>query len=79
MLLRKRTFPSAEGLAAFSPSPIKLSQAFIEGGNRKVYLAGPFFTLAQLWLVEQARRNLSDLGLDVFPPTTWLDTDPQKK
>jgi len=61
-------FPSCLGLAEFNPNPIKLSQKFIEGGNRKVYLAGPFFTLAQLWLVEQAQRNLSDLGLDVFSP-----------
>jgi nucleoside 2-deoxyribosyltransferase len=61
-------FPSSGGLAAFNPNPIRLSQKFIEGGNRKVYLAGPFFTLAQLWLVEQAQRNLSDLGLDVFSP-----------
>jgi len=72
-------FPSAEGLAAFSPSPIKLSQAFIEGGNRKVYLAGPFFTLAQLWLVEQARRNLSDLGLDVFSPYHMVGHGPAEE
>ncbi|HFD3845192.1 MULTISPECIES: PfkB family carbohydrate kinase [Serratia] len=61
-------FPSFVGLAEFNPNPIKLSQNFIEGGNRKVYLAGPFFTLAQLWLVEQAQRNLTALGMDVFSP-----------
>jgi nucleoside 2-deoxyribosyltransferase len=33
-----------------------------------VYLAGPFFTLAQLWLVEQARADLTAMGLRVFSP-----------
>jgi len=33
-----------------------------------VYLAGPFFTLNQLWLVKQARTDLRSLGLEVFSP-----------
>jgi hypothetical protein len=34
----------------------------------KVYLAGPFFTIAQRWLVEEARTHLRDMGLEVFSP-----------
>jgi nucleoside 2-deoxyribosyltransferase len=34
----------------------------------RVYLAGPFFTLAQLWLIEQARNDLRAAGLRVFSP-----------
>ena len=34
----------------------------------KVYLASPFFNLGQRWLVDEARRCLSDLGLEVFSP-----------
>ncbi len=34
----------------------------------RVYLAAPFFTLAQRWLVEEARTHLLDMGLDVFSP-----------
>jgi len=34
----------------------------------KVYLAGPFFTVSQRWLVEEARAHLRGLGLDVFSP-----------
>jgi nucleoside 2-deoxyribosyltransferase len=34
----------------------------------KVYLASPFFTMGQRWLVEEARRGLRELGLDVFSP-----------
>ncbi|MFO0851841.1 MAG: PfkB family carbohydrate kinase [Gemmataceae bacterium] len=35
---------------------------------RPVYLAGPFWTLPQLWLVSEARRCLTDQGLEVFSP-----------
>ncbi|WP_233444020.1 carbohydrate kinase family protein [Aggregatibacter actinomycetemcomitans] len=31
-----------------------------------VYLAGPFFTLSQIWLINETRRLLSEMGLIVF-------------
>ncbi|MBN3794544.1 PfkB family carbohydrate kinase [Burkholderia sp. Ac-20392] len=34
----------------------------------RVYLASPFFTLGQRWLVDEARRSLEELGLCVFSP-----------
>jgi hypothetical protein len=34
----------------------------------RVYLAGPFFNLAQRWLIEEARDALRSQGLDVFSP-----------
>jgi len=34
----------------------------------RVYIAGPFFTLAQRWLVDEARRCLREMGLDVLSP-----------
>ena len=37
-------------------------------GEAPVYLAGPFFTLAEQWLVEHARSNLAGLGAQVFSP-----------
>jgi nucleoside 2-deoxyribosyltransferase len=33
-----------------------------------VYLAGPFFTLGQRWLIEEALRTLRGLGCPVFSP-----------
>ena len=33
-----------------------------------VYLAGPFFTMAQRWLINEARRSLVQQGLRVFSP-----------
>lgn len=33
-----------------------------------IYLAGPFFTMSQLWLVEEARTALRHAGFKVFSP-----------
>ena len=34
----------------------------------EVYLAGPFFTMAQRWQVDEARRCLAEVGMSVFSP-----------
>jgi nucleoside 2-deoxyribosyltransferase len=34
----------------------------------KIYLAGPFFDLAQRWLIEETVRTLKGLGAEVFSP-----------
>ncbi|HDR0626817.1 TPA: PfkB family carbohydrate kinase [Pasteurella multocida] len=34
----------------------------------KVYLAGPFFTLNQIWLINETRSQLTEMGFDVFSP-----------
>ena len=60
--------PTAADLAAFNPPEVQVSAAFSAGTKRQVYLAGPFFDLAQLWMVEEARRNLRETGLKVFSP-----------
>lgn len=63
-----RGFATPEILRTFFPSPVTPSRAFLEGRQPKVYLAGPFFSLAQLWLIEQARNDLTSAGLEVFSP-----------
>lgn len=40
-----------------------------------VYLAGPFFSLSQRILVEEARRSLMSLGASVFSPLHEVGTD----
>ncbi len=37
-------------------------------GTSQVYLAGPFFSLAQLWLVNEMKRALEDMRLSVWLP-----------
>lgn len=64
----KNLFPTQEALQKFSRPAVGLSKKFINGYRPKVYLAGPFFTLTQVWLIEQARNNLNDMGLKVFSP-----------
>lgn len=38
------------------------------GAGGQVYVAGPFFTTHELWLVEEAYRGLKELGVKVFSP-----------
>jgi nucleoside 2-deoxyribosyltransferase len=63
-----RALPSPEQLQEFRPAPLKPSAAYRRGVSRKVYLAGPFFDLSQIWVVDEALRNLRELGLEVFSP-----------
>ncbi len=45
----------------------------------KVYLAGPFFTLGERWLVEEARVHLRAMGLDVFSPIHDVGPGPAER
>lgn len=40
----------------------------VSQGIKSVYLAGPFFNLQQLWLINECRRNLYEFGFEVFSP-----------
>jgi nucleoside 2-deoxyribosyltransferase len=53
--------PSKASLMAMTYVPAKVKV----GG---VYLASPFFTMAERWLVDEARRALNELGVVVFSP-----------
>jgi nucleoside 2-deoxyribosyltransferase len=63
-----RGFASSVHLTTYNPRALKPAQRYLDGYRPVVYLAGPFFSLAQLWLVEQARGVLTDMGLKVFSP-----------
>lgn len=47
--------------------PARIAIAPPAAGGR-IYLGGPFFTTPQVWLIEEARRGLFALGMDVFSP-----------
>lgn len=56
----------------FNVSAAKLEPLSIKNElNAKTYLAGPFFTFAQRWLIDQIRTSLYQIGLSVFSP--WHD------
>lgn len=60
-------FPALAELDAFGPQPITIGR-YADGFRAAVYLAGPFFTLGQLWVVEQAKAALEAMGLRVISP-----------
>lgn len=45
-----------------------LPYAPLSSTSGRVYLAAPFFTLAERWLVEEARAHLRGMQLEVFSP-----------
>jgi nucleoside 2-deoxyribosyltransferase len=59
-------FGSQAELLRYTPSAAIFKQSMKPAPL--VYLAGPFFSLAQMWLVEEARALLIDMGLRVFSP-----------
>ncbi len=59
------TLPLPETLPeSFTPTPINLDEA----SRRSVYLAGPFFNLQQLWMIDETLSQLTAQGLRVFSP-----------
>ena len=46
----------------------KLSTPVNGSSRSQIYIASPFFTLGQRWLVNETRRSLLDMGIDVFSP-----------
>lgn len=61
-------YPSPKLLSTYAPEPLQASDRYRGGFRPKVYLAGPFFTLAQLWMIQEALKDLQALGLRVFSP-----------
>lgn len=47
--------------------------------NRWIYLAGPFFTMTERWLVEEARLYLQEGGVNVFSPVHDIGHGPASK
>lgn len=63
-----RGFATAAALADNPLPPIRSLFPEEIQRRKRVYLAGPFFHLGQIWLIEQARTLLQSAGLDVFSP-----------
>ena len=62
-------FASSKALPIPPTLPAHLTPFYKKPGrNKKVYLAGPFFTMGQRWMINQFRDALSNVGFDVFSP-----------
>jgi len=53
--------PSKQTLLDMAVDPVR-------GGTGRVYIAAPFFNLAERWLVEELRTQLLQMGIEVFSP-----------
>jgi len=58
---RSLPVPSAEELRDLVKTPVV-------PGKGRIYIAGPFFNLGELWMIEEIRSRLLDMGIDVFSP-----------
>lgn len=58
---RALPIPSADGLLQLNSEPVSPSSG-------RIYLAAPFFNLAERWIVEEVRNQLLHMGVDVFSP-----------
>lgn len=61
--------PSAEELLSADLMPL-------EAGTGRVYLAAPFFSLAERWVVEEVRNQLNEMGVPVFSPLHEIGEGP---
>jgi len=58
------TLPVPDDLSGFAPTPFHQ----VDPTQKKVYLAGPFFTMSQRWLINEFLHVLEDIGFKVFSP-----------
>ncbi len=66
-----KDFPDSFG---FPPFEAKTSTA-----PKRVYLAGPFFSMSQIWLIEQALDALRSQGFKVFSPLHHVGRGPAEQ
>jgi hypothetical protein len=66
---RSLPIPSADELMADDLVPL-------EAGTGRVYLAAPFFNLAERWVVEEVRNQLVDMGVPIFSPIHEIGEGP---
>lgn len=60
-----KTMNNEQGLEFFSKD---LEIIDSKRKQNKVYLAGPFFTLSELWMVNEAKQHIESFGVNVFSP-----------
>jgi nucleoside 2-deoxyribosyltransferase len=60
----KTSLPLIENIVMSNYKPISLK----ERASKRVYLAGPFFSMSQRWIIEKLREQLIKFKLEVFSP-----------
>src|SRR5439155_7873504 len=65
-----------DAFKTFNPKPFRPKE---NGKPAEVYLAGPFFSMSQNWLIEEAFRALEDRGLIIFQRLNHIERGSPKK
>ncbi|MDQ3816330.1 MAG: PfkB family carbohydrate kinase [Acidobacteriota bacterium] len=66
-------------VATFTPPEAIIGPGEFPSKSKQVYLAGPFFTMAQRWLIEQSLSCLKEQGFVVFSPLHDVGYGPASK
>jgi nucleoside 2-deoxyribosyltransferase len=72
-----QSLPLPANLSGFDPPAIMLDAVGLR--STQVYLAGPFFSIAERWLIEETRGALMGQGLKVFSPLHDVGPGPASK
>jgi nucleoside 2-deoxyribosyltransferase len=72
-----KSLPLPTSLAGFSPPAIMLDTEDLK--LAQIYLAGPFFSMPERWMIEETRSVLRSQGLKVFSPFHDVGRGPASK
>jgi hypothetical protein len=62
-------YVNSRSLPIASAAEIETADAVaLRPGNGRIYIAAPFFNLAERWIVEEVRKQLLTMGVPVFSP-----------
>jgi hypothetical protein len=62
-------YVNSRSLPIASAAEIEAADAVaLRPGNGRIYIAAPFFNLAERWIVEEVRKQLLTMGVPVFSP-----------
>ena len=69
-------YANSRELRAPSAEALRREAIATRAVSGEVYLASPFFTVSQRWLVDEVRQGLAGLGLEVFSPLHEIGPGP---
>lgn len=64
----QRSLPIPSNFVELAKYPPLIRKNNFPYESKQVYLAGPFFTMGQRWMIEQSRKFLKEQGFKVFSP-----------
>ncbi len=69
-------YANTRGLPMSTVAELQRDTVPVRSVGGRAYLAGPFFTVSQRWLVDEVRHGLRNVGMDVFSPAHDIGPGP---